>query len=104
MEEAPGSYTDVSAVVDTCDAAGISKKCVKWRPREGPEDEGSGLNELGLVGQKRPKKRRRVQFTETDKQNISEEAGEQIHRFITQCTTDFSPPLEVEESEGEEEE
>jgi len=32
MEEAPESYKDVTAVVDTCDAAGISKKCVKLRP------------------------------------------------------------------------
>lgn len=32
MEEAPESYKDVSAVVDTCHAAGISKKCIKLRP------------------------------------------------------------------------
>jgi len=32
MEEAPDSYKDVTAVVDTCHAAGISKKCVKLRP------------------------------------------------------------------------
>ncbi len=32
MEEAPESYKDVNAVVDTCHAAGISKKCVKLRP------------------------------------------------------------------------
>ncbi len=32
MEEAPESYKDVSAVVDTCHAAGISKKVVKLRP------------------------------------------------------------------------
>ncbi|GLC35223.1 hypothetical protein PLESTB_000588200 [Pleodorina starrii] len=32
MEEAPESYKDVSAVVDTCHAAGISKKAVKLRP------------------------------------------------------------------------
>eukprot|EP00656_Telonema_subtile_P020634 TRINITY_DN2171_c0_g1_i2.p1 TRINITY_DN2171_c0_g1~~TRINITY_DN2171_c0_g1_i2.p1 ORF type:complete len:534 (+),score=179.93 TRINITY_DN2171_c0_g1_i2:131-1732(+) len=32
MEEAPESYKDVSAVVDTCHEAGISKKCVKLRP------------------------------------------------------------------------
>lgn len=31
-EEAPESYKDVSAVVDTCEAAGISKKCVRLRP------------------------------------------------------------------------
>lgn len=31
-EEAPDSYKDVSAVVDTCHAAGISKKCFKLRP------------------------------------------------------------------------
>lgn len=31
-EEAPGSYKDVTEVVDTCHAAGISKKCVKLRP------------------------------------------------------------------------
>ena len=32
MEEAPESYKDVTQVVDTCHAAGISKKCVKLRP------------------------------------------------------------------------
>lgn len=32
MEEAPESYKDVSAVVDTCHAAGISNKVVKLRP------------------------------------------------------------------------
>ena len=32
MEEAPESYKDVTAVVDTCHAAGISKKVVKLRP------------------------------------------------------------------------
>lgn len=32
MEEAPESYKDVSAVVDTCQAAGVSKKTVKLRP------------------------------------------------------------------------
>jgi len=32
MEEAPDSYKDVTAVVDTCHTAGISKKCVKLRP------------------------------------------------------------------------
>eukprot|EP00658_Telonema_sp_P-2_P069852 TRINITY_DN5925_c0_g1_i1.p1 TRINITY_DN5925_c0_g1~~TRINITY_DN5925_c0_g1_i1.p1 ORF type:complete len:230 (-),score=57.24 TRINITY_DN5925_c0_g1_i1:395-1084(-) len=32
MEEAPESYKDVSAVVDTCHDAGISRKCVKLRP------------------------------------------------------------------------
>lgn len=32
MEEAPESYKDVSAVVDTCHEAGISKKAVKLRP------------------------------------------------------------------------
>ena len=32
MEEAPDSYKDVTAVVDTCHAAGISNKCVKLRP------------------------------------------------------------------------
>eukprot|EP00698_Gefionella_okellyi_P006884 TRINITY_DN1663_c0_g1_i1.p1 TRINITY_DN1663_c0_g1~~TRINITY_DN1663_c0_g1_i1.p1 ORF type:complete len:511 (-),score=103.02 TRINITY_DN1663_c0_g1_i1:1367-2899(-) len=32
MEEAPESYKDVSAVVDTCHDAGISKKTVKLRP------------------------------------------------------------------------
>ncbi len=32
MEEAPESYKDVDAVIDTCHTAGISKKCVKLRP------------------------------------------------------------------------
>eukprot|EP00879_Flechtneria_rotunda_P015294 GHRR01015987.1.p1 GENE.GHRR01015987.1~~GHRR01015987.1.p1 ORF type:complete len:421 (+),score=139.48 GHRR01015987.1:976-2238(+) len=32
MEEAPQSYKDVTAVVDTCHEAGISKKTVKLRP------------------------------------------------------------------------
>lgn len=32
MEEAPESYKDVTDVVDTCHAAGISKKCIKLRP------------------------------------------------------------------------
>lgn len=32
MEEAPESYKDVYEVVDTCHAAGISKKVVKLRP------------------------------------------------------------------------
>ena len=32
MEEAPESYKDVSAVVDTCHEAGISSKCFKLRP------------------------------------------------------------------------
>jgi tRNA-splicing ligase RtcB len=32
MEEAPESYKDVNDVVDTCHAAGISKKIVKLRP------------------------------------------------------------------------
>ena len=32
MEEAPESYKDVTAVVDTCQAAGISNKAVKLRP------------------------------------------------------------------------
>jgi hypothetical protein len=32
MEEAPESYKDVTEVVDTCHAAGISKKAVKLRP------------------------------------------------------------------------
>ena len=32
MEEAPESYKDVTAVVDTCHEAGISKKSVKLRP------------------------------------------------------------------------
>ncbi|KAJ1495451.1 tRNA-splicing ligase [Baffinella frigidus] len=31
-EEAPASYKDVSAVVDTCHAADISRKCVRLRP------------------------------------------------------------------------
>lgn len=31
-EEAPESYKDVSAVIDTCDQAGISRKCLKLRP------------------------------------------------------------------------
>jgi tRNA-splicing ligase RtcB (3'-phosphate/5'-hydroxy nucleic acid ligase) len=31
-EEAPESYKDVTAVVDTCDRAGISRKCAKLRP------------------------------------------------------------------------
>ena len=31
-EEAPESYKDVTAVVDTCHEAGISAKCVKLRP------------------------------------------------------------------------
>ena len=31
-EEAPGSYKDVSEVVDTCHEAGISNKCIKLRP------------------------------------------------------------------------
>ena len=31
-EEAPDSYKDVTDVVDTCHAAGISKKCIKLRP------------------------------------------------------------------------
>jgi hypothetical protein len=31
-EEAPESYKDVSAVVDTCQAAGISKRAIKLRP------------------------------------------------------------------------
>ncbi len=31
-EEAPESYKDVSAVVNTCEVAGISKKCVRLRP------------------------------------------------------------------------
>eukprot|EP01100_Stratorugosa_tubuloviscum_P012038 TRINITY_DN5537_c3_g1_i1.p1 TRINITY_DN5537_c3_g1~~TRINITY_DN5537_c3_g1_i1.p1 ORF type:complete len:496 (-),score=260.38 TRINITY_DN5537_c3_g1_i1:154-1641(-) len=31
-EEAPESYKDVSEVVDVCELAGISKKCVKLRP------------------------------------------------------------------------
>mmetsp|Transcript_3236 Transcript_3236/g.7105 ORF Transcript_3236/g.7105 Transcript_3236/m.7105 type:complete len:507 (+) Transcript_3236:115-1635(+) len=32
MEEAPESYKDVTEVVDTCHAAGVSKRCVKLRP------------------------------------------------------------------------
>ena len=32
MEEAPESYKDVTDVVDTCHAEGISKKCVKLKP------------------------------------------------------------------------
>jgi tRNA-splicing ligase RtcB len=32
MEEAPESYKDVTQVVDTCHAAGLSKKIVKLRP------------------------------------------------------------------------
>ena len=32
MEEAPESYKDVSAVVDTCHVAGISKKTCRLRP------------------------------------------------------------------------
>lgn len=32
MEEAPESYKNVTDVVDTCHAAGISKKTVKLRP------------------------------------------------------------------------
>ncbi len=32
MEEAPSAYKDVTQVVDTCHAAGISNKCVKLRP------------------------------------------------------------------------
>jgi hypothetical protein len=32
MEEAPESYKDVTEVVNTCHAAGISNKCVKLRP------------------------------------------------------------------------
>merc|ERR1712130_39709 len=32
MEEAPESYKDVTAVVDTCHAVGISKKCIKLKP------------------------------------------------------------------------
>ena len=32
MEEAPESYKDVCAVVDTCHEAGLSNKCVKLRP------------------------------------------------------------------------
>lgn len=32
MEEAPESYKDVTQVVDTCHAAGISNKVIKLRP------------------------------------------------------------------------
>ena len=32
MEEAPDSYKNVTDVVDTCHAAGLSNKCVKLRP------------------------------------------------------------------------
>lgn len=32
MEEAPESYKDVTQVVNTCHAAGISQKCIKLRP------------------------------------------------------------------------
>ena len=32
MEEAPEAYENVADVVDTCHAAGISKKTVKLRP------------------------------------------------------------------------
>jgi len=32
MEESPESYKNVTDVVDTCHAAGISKKAVKLRP------------------------------------------------------------------------
>jgi tRNA-splicing ligase RtcB len=32
MEEAPESYKDVTHVVGTCHAAGLSKKAVKLRP------------------------------------------------------------------------
>jgi tRNA-splicing ligase RtcB (3'-phosphate/5'-hydroxy nucleic acid ligase) len=32
MEEAPESYKDVTAVVDTCHEAGISRKAVRLRP------------------------------------------------------------------------
>ena len=32
MEEAPESYKDVTDVVNTCHAAGISRKCIKLRP------------------------------------------------------------------------
>jgi tRNA-splicing ligase RtcB len=32
MEEAPESYKDVTEVVETCHAAGLSKKTVKLRP------------------------------------------------------------------------
>jgi len=32
MEESPESYKNVTDVVNTCHAAGISKKCIKLRP------------------------------------------------------------------------
>lgn len=32
MEEAPEAYKDVTAVVDTCHMAGISKKTIRLRP------------------------------------------------------------------------
>ncbi|CAF4964657.1 unnamed protein product, partial [Rotaria sp. Silwood1] len=32
QEEAPDSYKNVTDVVETCHAAGISKLCVKLRP------------------------------------------------------------------------
>ena len=32
MEEAPESYKNVTDVVDTCHAVGISQKCIKLRP------------------------------------------------------------------------
>jgi tRNA-splicing ligase RtcB len=32
MEEAPSSYKNVTDVVNTCHEAGISKKCIKFRP------------------------------------------------------------------------
>lgn len=32
MEESPESYKDVTSVVDTCQIAGLSRKCVKLRP------------------------------------------------------------------------
>jgi len=32
MEEAPESYKDVTAVVNTCHAVGISKKAIKLKP------------------------------------------------------------------------
>lgn len=32
MEEAPESYKDVDDVIETCHAAGISRKVVKLRP------------------------------------------------------------------------
>ena len=32
MEEAPGSYKNVTDVVDTCQEAGISEKCMRLRP------------------------------------------------------------------------